>query len=74
MSTHMLRQGHDLRRERKNFKDMNDKLFKFWDDHSTYKVTTEQLLEKVTVMYTSFNAVRYGKNVNDGRAFENETE
>ncbi len=74
MSTHMLRQGHDLRRERKNFKDMNDKLFKFWDDHSTYKVTTEQLLEKVAVMYTSFNAVRYGKNADDGRAFENETE
>lgn len=74
MSARMLQQGHDLRRERKNFKDMNEKLFKLWDDHSTYKITTEQLLEKVAEMYTSFNAVRYGKNADDGREFENETE
>ena len=59
MSTHMLQQGHGIRRGRKNYKDMNDKLFKFWDDHSTYKITTEQLLEKVAEMYTSFNAVRF---------------
>jgi len=73
-ATHMLQQGHNLRRERKIFKEMYEKLFKLWDAHSTYKRRNEQLLEKVAKMKTSSNATQYGKNTDVARVFETETE
>ena len=73
MATHMLQQGHDLKRERKSFNEVHEKLFKLWDAHSTYKRRTEQLLEKLAKMKTSFNATRYGKNTDDTMVFGTET-
>jgi hypothetical protein len=68
--TKMLQQGQTLRRERKSFKLLNEKLFNYWDKFNEHHLTTEQLLEKVAEMYTNFNAIKYAKNVNDSRSVE----
>ena len=68
--TKMLQQGQTLRRERKSFKLLNEKLFNYWDKFNEHHLTTEQLLEKVAEMYTNFNAIKYAKNVIDSRSVE----
>ena len=68
--TKMLQQGQTLRRERKSFKLLNEKLFNYWDKFNEHHLTTETLLEKVAEMYTDFNAIKYAKNVNDSRSVE----
>ena len=72
--TKMLEQGHQLRRQRKTFKELNLKLFGLWNDYSKQKIKTAELLEQCADIYTRFNAIKYAKTVNDARLFELETE
>jgi hypothetical protein len=41
----MLQQGQTLRRERKSFKLLNEKLFNYWDKFNEHHLTTEQLVK-----------------------------
>jgi CII-binding regulator of phage lambda lysogenization HflD len=72
--TRMLEQRQKLRRERKTFRDLNAKIFSFWNDYSNSVISTEELLEKCAEIYTNFNASKFVKTVDDFRLFELETE
>ncbi|EFX61650.1 hypothetical protein DAPPUDRAFT_338577 [Daphnia pulex] len=72
--TKMLEQGQSLRRQRKTYRELNEKLFKFWDDYNKQHLTSKELLEKCANIYTHFNAIKYAKTANDARVTEIETE
>jgi hypothetical protein len=72
--TRMLEQRQKLRRERKTFRDLNAKIFSFWNDYSNSVISTEELLEKCAEIYTNFNASKFVKTVDDFRLLELETE
>jgi hypothetical protein len=74
MYTRMLEQGKKLRRERKTLRDLNTKLFSFWNDYSNSVISTEELLEKCAEISTNFNASKFVKTVDDVRLLELETE
>ena len=74
MYTRMLEQGKKLRRERKTLRDLNTKLFPFWNDYSNSVISTEELLEKCAEISTNFNASKFVKTVDDFRLLELETE
>jgi hypothetical protein len=54
----MLEQGQSLRRQRKTYRELNEKLFKFWDDYNKQHLTSKELLEKCANIYTHFNAIK----------------
>jgi hypothetical protein len=72
--TKMLEQGQSLRRQRKTYRELNEKLFKFWDDYNKQHLTSKDFLEKCANIYTHFNAIKYAKTANDARVTEIETE
>jgi hypothetical protein len=74
MYTRMLEQGKKLRRERKTLRDLNTKLFSFWNDYSNSVISTEELLEKCAEISTNFNASKFVKTVDDVRLLELLTE
>ncbi|EFX63123.1 hypothetical protein DAPPUDRAFT_335907 [Daphnia pulex] len=56
--TKMLEQGQSLRRQRKTYRELNEKLFKFWDDYNKQHLTSKELLGKCANIYTHFNAIK----------------
>ena len=68
MTTHMLQQGQQMRRERGTFKELSEMLFRLWADHTDEVISSSQLLEKVAELYTRFNEFRFSANANDERS------
>ena len=70
MYEEMLLQGQKLRRTRKNYAALNEKLKKLWVDHNQQKLTTESLLVSLAQTYYDFNKNKFANCSDDTRFCE----
>ena len=70
MYEEMLLQGQKMRRTRKNYEALNEKLTKLWVDHNQQKLTTESLLVSLAQTYYDFNKKKFASCSDDTRFCE----
>jgi hypothetical protein len=70
MYKEMLLQGHKLRRERKTYTALNEKLFKLWEDHRKNVISSESLLLSCAKLYSDFNFKKIKPHPDDDRCCE----
>lgn len=70
MYKEMLLQGHKLRRERKTYTALNEKLFKLWEDHRKNVISSESLLLSCAKLYSDFNLKKIKPHPDDDRCCE----
>ena len=70
MYEEMLLQGQKLRRTRKNYEALNEKLKKLWVDHNQQKLTTESILVSLAQTYYDFNKNKFANCSDDTRFCE----